>query len=222
MNPQAFHNWQTVTNPEVAKALMQPHAQRILAPFMAGTRSVAEVAVAAGTSTQLVGYWVKRLTSLHLLEFMYMRSGRGRPTKCYRATARGFFIPFETTSAQTIETLFTDQERPWTEQLHRDLVRAGASLIGGMHKWGMCVSASEEAPCLRFAPNPQLVSDVEASLLRSDAPALWTAWAVLKLDFVDAKEFQRELAALLGRYGDKRGSQDYLVRLALTPTLKEE
>ena len=45
---------------------------------------------------------------------------------------------------------------------------------------------------------------------------------MLKLDFVDAKAFQRELAALLRRYSDKRGSQDYLVRLALTPTLKQE
>ena len=45
---------------------------------------------------------------------------------------------------------------------------------------------------------------------------------MLKLDFADAKAFQRELAALLGRYGDMSGSQDYLVRLALTPTLKQE
>lgn len=131
-------------------------------------------------------------------------------------------MPFETTSAQTIETLFTEQERPWTEQLYRDLVRAGGSLMGGMHRWGMCVSAIGEVPCLRFAPNPQLVDDVETSLLSSDAPALWTAWAVLKLDFADAKAFQRELAALVGRYGDKRGSQDYLVRLALAPTLKQK
>ena len=222
MDSRAFHNWQTVTDPEVAKALMQPHAQRVLAPFMAGTRSIREAASVTGISTQLVGYWVKRFTSLHLLQFVCTRSGRGRPARCYRATARGFFIPFETTSENTIETLFTEQERPWTEQLHRDLVRVGASFLGGMHKWGMCVSASEEVPCLRFAPDPQLVDDVEASLLSPDAPALWTAWAVLKLDFVDAKAFQRELAALLGRYGDKHGSQDYLVRLALMPTSKQE
>jgi hypothetical protein len=220
MDPHVFHNWQAVTDYEVAEALMHPHAQRVLAPFMAGTRSIAEAAIATGTSTQLVGYWVKRFTSLHLLQFICTRPGRGRPAKCYRATARGFFIPFETTNAQTIESLFTDQERPWTEQLHRDLVRVGGSLLGGMHRWGMCVSASGEAPCLRFAPNPQLVGDVEASLLGSDAPALWTAWAVLKLDFADAKALQRELAALLERYGAKGGSQDYLVRLALTPTLE--
>lgn len=222
MDPHIFHNWQTVTDPEVAKVLMQPRAQRVLAPFMAGERSVGEVAAVTETSTQLVGYWVKRFTSLHLLQFICTRSGRGRPTRCYRATAKGFFIPFEATSAQTIETLFTDQERPWTEQLHRDLVRVGASLLGGMHKWGMCVSANKETSCLRFAPDPHLVDDVEASLLGPDAPALWTAWAVLKLDFVDAKAFQRELAALLGRYGGQRGSQDYLVRLALMPTSKQE
>ena len=222
MDTQTFHNWQTVTDSKAAKVFMQPHAQRLLAPFMAGTRTIKEVADATGTSTQLVGYWVKRFTNLHLLQFVCIRSGQGRPTRCYRATARGFFIPFEATNAQTIETLFTEQERPWTEQLHRDLVRAGASLMGGMHEWGMCVSASGEAPCLRFAPNPQLVDDVEASLLSSNAPALWTAWAMLKLDFADAKAFQRELAALLGRYGDMSGSQDYLVRLALTPTLKQE
>ena len=201
---------------------MQPRVQSLLAPFMVGTRSIGEVADVTGTSTQLVGYWVKRFTSLHLLQFICTRSGQSRPTRYYRATAKGFFIPFETTHMSTIETLLTEQERPWTEQLHRDLVRAGASLIGGMNKWGMCVSASGEAPCLRFAPNPQLVDDVEASLLSAGAPALWTAWAVLKLDFADAKALQHELAALLGRYGDKRGSQDYLVRLALAPTLKQE
>ena len=222
MDTQVFHNWQTVSDPEVAEVFMQPHAQRLLAPFMAGTRTIAEVATATGTSTQLLGYWVERFISLHLLEFVCMRPGRGRPTRCYRATARGFFVPFETTNAQTIETLFTEQERPWTEQLHRDLVRAGASLMGGMDKWGMCMSVSGEAPCLRFAPNPRLVADVEASLLSAGAPALWTAWATLKLDFADAKAFQHELAALLGRYSDKHGSQDYLVRLALAPTLKQE
>lgn len=201
---------------------MQPHAQRLLAPFMAGTRSVREVADATGTSTQLVGYWVKRFTSLHLLQFVCTQSGRGRPTRRYRATARGFFVPFETTRAQTIETLFTEQERPWTEQLHRDLIHAGASLLGGMHRWGTCVSASGETPCLRFAPNPQLIDDVAASLLSADAPALWTAWAMLKLDFADAKAFQHEPAALVERYGGKRGSQDYLVRLALAPTSKQK
>lgn len=222
MDTQTFHNWQTVTDPKAAKVFMQPHAQRLLAPFMVGTRSIREVADATGTSTQLVGYWVKRFVDLHLLQFVCKRPGQGRPTRYYRATARGFFIPFEATDAQTIETLFTEQERPWTEQLNRDLVRAGASLMGGMDKWGVCVSVSGETPCLRFAPNPQRVDDVEASLLSADAPALWTAWAMLKLNFADAKAFQRELAALLGRYGDKRGSQDYLVRLALTPTFEQD
>lgn len=222
MDPHVFHNWRIVTDPEAAQALMHPHAQRVLVPFMVGERSVGEVARVAQASTQRVGYWVKRFVNLHLLDCVGTRHGRGRPARCYRAAAGGFFIPFEITSAQTIETLFTEQERPWTEQLHRDLVRAGASLLGGLHRWGVCVSAMGEVPCLRFAPNPQFAGDVATSLLSADAPALWTAWSVLSLDFADAKAFQRELAALLERYGDKRGGQAYLVRLALTPTSKRD
>lgn len=222
MDSHVFRRWQTVTDPEVAKVLMQPRAQRVLAPFMAGERTVGEVAAATGTSTQSVGYWVKRFTSLHLLQFVCTRSGRGRPIRCYRAAAEGFFIPFEMTRANTLEALLIEQERPWTQQLYRDLIRAGDPGVGELHGWGMCVSASGEAPWLNFAPNPQLAEDVVASVLRPDAPALWTGWAVLKLDFADAKAFQRELAALIGRYGDKCGSQDYLVRLALAPTGKQE
>lgn len=222
MDPLVFHSWQTVADPEVAKVLMQPRAQRVLAPFMVGERSVGEVAAATGTSTQSVGYWVKRFTNLNLLRCTRTRPRRGRPTRCYRATAGGFFVPFEMTRAGTLETLLIEQEQPWTQQLYRDLVRAGDSEVGDLHGWGMCVSVSGEAPCLNFAPNPQQAEEVEVSLLRPDAPALWTCWTLLKLDFADAKALQREVAALLGRYGDMHGGQDYLVRLALTPTSRQE
>lgn len=222
MDPDAFRNWQTVADPEAAKVLMQPRAQRVLAPFMAGERSVGEVAAATGSSTQAVGYWVKRFIDLHLLRFTHARPRRGRPIRCYRATAGGFFVPFGMTSASTLEALLIEQERPWTERLYRDLIRAGTPAMGGLHDWGMCVSASGEAPYLNFAPNPQVADDVEALVLRPDAPALWTGWAVIELDFTDAKAFQRDLAALLERYGDRRGGQDYLVRLALAPTQERE
>lgn len=222
MELHVFRSWQTVADPEVAKVLMQPRAQRVLAPFMAGERTVGEVAAATGISTQSVGYWVKRFTNLYLLRCTRTRPRRGRPIRCYRAAAGGFFVPFEMTRASTLEALLIEQERPWTEQLYRDLVRAGDPGVGELHGWGMCVSASGEVPYLNFAPNPQLAEDVVASVLKPDAPALWTGWAVLKLDFADAKVFQRELAALIGRYGSKRGSQDYLVRLALAPTSKQE
>lgn len=218
MDPHVFRSWQTVTDPEVAVVLMQPRAQRVLAPFMTGERSVGEVAAATGTSTQSVGYWVKRFTNLHLLRCTRTRPRRGRPIRCYRATAAGFFVPFGMTSSSTLEALLIEQERPWTERLYRDLVRAGDPGVGELRGWGLCVSASGEAPDLNFAPNPQLAADVVASVLRPDAPALWTGWAVLELDFADAKAFQRELAALVGRYGKKRGAQSYLARLALAPT----
>lgn len=222
MDSHIFRSWQTVADPEVAKVLMQPRVQRVLAPFMAGERSVGEVAAATGSSTQSVGYWVKRFGDLHLLRCTRVRPRRGRPIRCYRATAGGFFVPFGMTRAGTLEALLVEQERPWTEQLYRDLVRAGDAEVGDLHRWGMCISANGETPYLNFAPNPQLTEDVAASVLRPDAPALWTGWAVLKLDFADAKAFQSELAALIGRYGDRRGGQDYLVRLALAPTSKQE
>lgn len=222
MDPQVFHSWRTVADSETAKVLMQPRAQRVLAPFMAGERAVGEVAAATGSSTQAVGYWVGRFVDLGLLEFTRTRPRRGRPLRCYRATAGGFFVPFELTRSGTLEALLIEQERPWTERLYRDLIRAGAPALGGLHAWGLCVSASGEAPRLNFAPDPRLTADVGASLLRPDAPALWTGWAVLKLDFADAKALQRELAALIGRYGDRRGGQEYLVRLALAPTREQE
>lgn len=222
MDPDVFRSWQTVANPEVAKVLMQPRAQRVLAPFMAGERSVGEVAAATGTSTQSVGYWVGRFIDLHLLRFTRARPRSGRPIRCYRATAGGFFVPFGMTRSSTLEALLIEQERPLTAQFYRDLIRTGDPEVAELHGWGMCVSVSGEAPYLNFAPNPQVVEDVAALVLKPDAPALWTGWAVLKLDFADAKAFQRELAALLGRYGKKRGGQDYLVRLALAPTQERE
>lgn len=220
MDPQVFRSWRTVADPEVAKVLMQPRAQRVLAPFMAGERSVGEVAAATGSSTQAVGYWVKRFTDLHLLRCTRVRPRRGRSIRCYRATARGFFVPYEMTHAGTLEALLIEQERPLTVQFYRDLIRAGDPGVDELRTWGMCVSASGEAPYLNFAPNPQLKEDVRASLLKPDAPALWTGWATLKLDFADAKALQRDLAALLERYGTRRGNQDYLMRLALAPTSK--
>ena len=72
-------------------------------------------------------------------------------------------------------------------------------------------------------PEGELLSQVKVGAIPDmltftpDAPALWTGWATLKPDFADAKALQRDLAALLERYGSKRGNQDYLVRLALTP-----
>jgi hypothetical protein len=39
----------------------------------------------------------------------------------------------------------------------------------------------------------------------------------VRLDFDEAKQFQRELCALINRYRGTQGSQRYAVRLALTP-----
>lgn len=217
MDPCVFQNWLAVADLEAAGVLMHGRAQRVLVPFMTRECSVGEVALETGISTQSAGYWVRRLETLGLLHVTRTRPRRGRPSRLYRAAAGGFFVPFELTRSSTLEALFVEQERPLTERLYRDLVRAGSAAGDGLRGWGVRLSADGNAPCLSFTPDPRTTEDVAAALLEPDAPALWSAWAALRLDFADAKAFQRELAALVGRYGGKPGAQEYVVRLALAP-----
>jgi hypothetical protein len=54
--------------------------------------------------------------------------------------------------------------------------------------------------------------------LGPDAPAVFTAsHDAVYLDFEDAKQFQRDLDALMGRYKTIGGGQRYLVWLNLVP-----
>ena len=201
-----------VTDAELADLLTNPETLRQLEPFLGQENTVAEAAHLTGTlpNTMLarVGRWLRS----GLLEVTRQELRAGKPLKFYRTTADAWFIPFDNTSAETLEAGLAQRDRFWETRLRRAVVTAREQQVGN---WGTRVYRDERGRLqIQMAVSP----DSNWTSLDMDRPAVLAAWRDgLHLDFEDAKALQRELFELLLRYQRKEGAQRYLLRLGLAP-----
>ena len=149
---------------------------------------------------------------LGLLEVSRIRQRAGRAVRYYRATADSWFIPFDTTSAESLEASVRQRDEWWSARLRQAVVRARQEQVG---TWGTRVYRDRRGYLqVQMAVSP----DSNWTSLAPYRPAVLAAWRDgLYLDFEDAKELQRELFELLLRYQRKEGAQRYLLRLGLAP-----
>lgn len=219
-----------IVDPVLAELITDPQLRRYIATFLERECSVGEAAKELEVSPQAMLYWTRKLVKLGLLKVVREERRRGKPIKYYRSVADGFFIPFVAIPSETLEALILKQEEYWQKLLARNLVRTGRDTFQELHNWGICLVRSEESGLFQdevhhlrvdVAANPHDEHFLGDRLLEPEAPALWLSWSLFQLSFEDAKDFQRELAELVGRYSHRRGAQRYLARLNLVPLLEE-
>ncbi|WMT58146.1 ArsR family transcriptional regulator [Truepera radiovictrix] len=208
-----------VSGREAAAALTDPRTLRQLEPFLARECSVSQAAKETHTKPNTMLARVRRFLALGLLEVAREVPRKGRPVRLYRTVADAFFVPYEATSAESLEAAMRERDAYWEELLRANVVRArleDAPRNGG--NWGTRIYRDARG---RLQVQAAVTPDENYTLLGPERPAALSSWRdSVYLDFEDAKALQRELFFLLKRYQQKRGAQRYILRVAMAPILE--
>ncbi len=201
-----------VSDPAVADLLTNPATLELLSPFLGRENTVAEAARETGTNPNSMLARVRRWTRMGVLRVTRLEPRAGSTVRWYRTAADSWFIPFDTTSAETLEAGLEKRDRYWEVRLRRAVVSAREREVGN---WGTRVYRDSRGRLqIQMAVSP----DRNWTSLAPELPAVLAAWRDgLYLDFDDAKQLQRELFDLLLRYQAKDGAQRYLLRIGLAP-----
>ncbi len=204
----------TVHDREVAAVLTNPRTLRQLEPFLARSCSVKRAAQETGEKLNTVLSRVRRFLALGLLKVVEEVPQRGRSIKLYRSTADSFFIPYEATSAETLEAALEERDVYWERLLRHNVVKARMQKVGS---WGTRVYRDARG---RLQIQTAVTPERNYTTLDPGGPAVLSAWRdSVYLDFDDAKTLQKEMFSLLKRYQQKQGAQRYIIRLGMAPVL---
>ncbi|WP_157464005.1 hypothetical protein [Deinococcus pimensis] len=219
---QAFLDWPAravITDERAGAWLLDLDAQRFLAPFVRRECTVARAARELGVNANSLLYRVERLMALGLLRVVREEPRRGKPVKVYRASADEFFVPFDATGADALESLVLTLSAPLT----RALARASVRTLGerGVDV-GVRVFRADDAHGGRVRTHLAYPDGARVDTRGEDWPPLMDAWhAGLRLSRAQGKAFQRELEDLLEKYmrlsTTEPGELTLLAHLALTP-----
>lgn len=197
-----------------ADTLVNPMTLRQLAPFLAQTRTVSDVALETGEKANTVLARVRRFVALELLEVVSLTQRPGRSIKHYRTSADSFFVPYEATTAETLESLMAERDSYYETLLRQGVVTTRIHDIG---TWGTRIYRDDKG---RLQIQTAVTPDHNYTMIDPERPAVISAWRdSVYLDFADAKALQREMFDLLERYQQKEGAQRYIIRLGLAPVL---
>lgn len=211
-------NWFEVSDPAVAKALLDYDRLRLLEPFFAAEIGVAEAARALAIDIRTLHYHVGRFEAMGLLEVIRREPRKGRAIKLYRAVAAALFVPFRHAPPKLLEDFVAAFSEPVRRQLAGGLTNALFAAIPDLHRWGMAI-VHEPGEGLQYFPAPGPAQTDLFTRQRTDPslPVASDRWRYLDLDPRDAREFERELTELLERYRGRGGAQRYLTHLAIAP-----
>lgn len=205
-------DWLSIETEEAARALTEGTRWRYLEPFVAQEASVSAAAHALRVSPNSLLYHVKKFLDLGLLVVTREEKRAGRSVKYYRTKADMLFVPFNLTSAETVEALLLPLEREWQEKFLRYTANAmqGDEADLGVRIWRLPTGEVINKPSLA-PPAP-----FDASLF--ERWPVFIAWSdSLYLDAEDVKALQGELVQLFERYSKYTGEKKHLIRLGLVP-----
>lgn len=201
-----------ITQQDQADALIQPKTLRQLEPFLGRSLTITQAAKELKQKPNTVLSRVRRFVKLGLLEVSEDIKRKGRSIKKYRTTADIFFIPYEATSAESLEVALAERDSYWEDLLRKSVVKARSEDVGS---WGTRIYRDERD---RLQVQAAITPDKNYTMLDKSRPAVLSAWRdSVYLDFEDAKTLQSEMFELLKKYQQKQGAQRYIVRLGMAP-----
>jgi len=212
----------TITEPDVARTLVELKTVQLLEPFMKREVSLSEAAAELNVKLPTLLYHVNKFIELGLLEVARVERRAGRPIKHYRTTAKAFFVPFDVTPSETLAHLMYRMISPGEQRFHREAAQALQNHAGS---WGvyMYCNQGEGVSYALTSQGEKHIPTAVSTMLKQGAPALFVSDGTLELDFETAKALQKDLADLYARYNKKQrtGGQLYAYRLGLTPVQDE-
>ncbi len=200
----------------MVRALSDPEARRVLAPFVGQERTVSQAAAELGMDGNALLMRVRRFVRLGLLKVVREEPRKGRAVKVYRAVTDGFFVPYTASPFDTPEAWLVADYAERERRLARGAMRTGLA-------WGEARGMPTFGKRVFKRPDGVLEADFAfsfgagADLLAAEAPAVASYFVETELDDESAKQLQRELFDLLRRYTRRGGGKRYLLRLGLAP-----
>lgn len=209
-----FLPWQRVETPAAVRLLTNASSRRYFEPFLARECSVGQAARELGVAPNRMLYHVRQAHDLGLLRVVRVQRRAGRAVRFYRSGADGYFVPFEVTPAETLESWLLPLEAAWQARWVEGAARAirDSSALLGLRLWR---EGSGGTGTVIAKPTPEPPVPVDAALL-TELPVL-SLWGELHLDPGDVEELQAALLDLYGRFTPRSGRGRHLVHLAVTP-----
>lgn len=201
---------------KAARTVLDPAERRYLEPFLGRELGAAEAASEVGVTLAKMAYRVHALTSKGLLQVSGQRPRHGRSVTLYRAAAE-IQIPLALLPYSDLRDFFALADAGLRDVFLSSLARlAGRS---GFQDWMIRLyRAHDETVRLDLSPSDEDWDPTQ--MLKTNAPAITFNWVPLALTRAEAKELQRDLTAILGRYHVATSSPSHLLGLFLTPTEK--
>ncbi|MFC4453676.1 hypothetical protein [Deinococcus sonorensis] len=197
-----------VSDSAAAAFLSDPRRQAYLSPFIDAEVTVSQVAHALSLPLGRAHYWTLRLLTLGLVRETRREARAGRAVRHYRAVASAFFVPFDVTGADTLETQVLVDGQVREQRFGSAIARAIAERPAGH---GTLLTRDADAVrALRRQAWPDW----------SARPDVVNAWLERPLTEADAHALRSELHALLDRYArlpEPDEGRAYMLRLGLTP-----
>jgi hypothetical protein len=197
-------------SPLAAKLLARPELVRLLKPFMGQPISIKQAAVLMGLEVERLYYRVQQFVEAGMIKVVSEQPRRGRAVKLYHATAKAFRVPAGVVPPALMESL--EWADAWREEFYQAIRRTqhyGQWLLVFLNPDGTLTWSGFYDPNQR-PQNPAVLSE--------DFPAVLNQWtASLFLEPAEAKELQRELWSLFGRYHGRGGPKRYGMHVGLAP-----
>ncbi len=209
-------DWQTVLEPAAVRLLLDHRMRRLLEPMMLEAHSVKRLSEILGEDLNRVHHRVQRLQRAGLIRVAQLETRRGRAIKHYRASAKGFFVPFTATTTDGLEGFLVEQGAPVFAHFSRLLARAGSTMIRDINEVGFRLYDAGGFVNTDFTPRGQGF-DLFQGMLAEDAPAIMSSFTPVQLSREDAKALQLEMLNLLGKYAGRGGAENYLIHLGMAP-----
>src|SRR5690606_23335468 len=153
----------------------------------------------------------------------------GRAVKMYRSVGNGLFVPFSVTGAADLEESRRATNMELDARLVHGQTRAMRDALDTPATWGYRVYRdADDGTHFDYAPfDAPDDFDLQQLQLQEGSPAVASTWVQMPMRREVAKELQRELIELIGRFRQRPldegpGVRDYLVRVALAPLADED
>jgi hypothetical protein len=196
-----------VTDRAAARLLADPDSLRFLAPFVGRPVSATQAAAELEVSLHRLLYWVRRFSALELIAV----AGVEKRVKLYRAVADAFYVPFNSTDAETGESLLERWNRPWQQIFVSSFLR---ELLSVSPELGVRVQRTETGLGVSLASSQER----DWNFFDPAAPNVVDGWVTnLHLDPEDAKAMQLEVLGVYLKYLEKRGAGRYIAKVSFAP-----
>ncbi len=194
--------------------LVRPEERRFLEPFVGRELGAAQAARELGLPVEQLAYRVRSLASKGLLRPTATVPRKGRAITLY-AAADEIRAPLELLPYEDVRGFFRLVDAGLREVFLTSVARLADR--SGLEDWTVRLHRAEDGG-IRLDLAPAGGEWDPDALLAEQAPAVVLNWVPLALTAGQAKELQRELLALLGRYGAAtQGPPTHLLGLFLTP-----